>query len=38
MEKKCLESNYENDLQKINQTEFRLDIIIKRKGDKLYAG
>ena len=37
MEKKCLENNYEKDLQKINQTEFRLEMVIKRKGDKLYA-
>ena len=29
--------NYEKELQKINQTEFRLAKVIKRKNDKLYA-
>ena len=28
---------YENELQKINQKEFRLEKVIKRKGDKLYV-
>ena len=28
---------YENELQKTNQKEFRIDKVIKRKGDKLYV-
>ena len=28
---------YEKELQKINQKEFRIEKVIKRKGDKLYA-
>ena len=28
---------YEKELQKINQKEFRIDKVIKRKGDKLYV-
>ena len=28
---------YENGLQKINQAEFRIEKLIKRKGDKLYV-
>ena len=28
---------YENELQKTNQKEFRIEKVIKRKGDKLYA-
>ena len=28
---------YEKELQKINQKEFRIEKIIKRKGDKLYV-
>ena len=28
---------YEKDLQKTNQTEFRVEKVIKRKGDKLYV-
>ena len=28
---------YENQLQKTNQREFRIEKIIKRKGDKLYV-
>ena len=28
---------YENKLQKINQNEFRIEKVIKRKGDKLYV-
>ena len=27
---------YENELQKINQQEFRIKKVIKKKGDKLY--
>ena len=28
---------YENELQKINQKEFRIEKVIKQKGDKLYV-
>ena len=28
---------YENELQKANQEDFRIEKLIKRKGDKLYA-
>ena len=28
---------YEKELQKTNQKEFRVDKVIKRRGDKLYA-
>ena len=28
---------YEKELQKTNQKEFRIEIIIKRKGDKLFV-
>ena len=28
---------YEKELQKINQKEFRIEKVIKRKGDKLYV-
>ena len=28
---------YEKNLQKVNQKEFRVEIVIKRKGDKLYV-
>ena len=28
---------YENELQKANQKEFRIEKVIKRKGDKLYV-
>ena len=28
---------YENELQKTNQKEFRIEKVIKRKGDELYA-
>ena len=27
---------YEKELQKANQKQFRIEIVIKRKGDKLY--
>ena len=30
-------SFYEKELQKTSQKEFRIETIIKRKGDKLYA-
>ena len=32
-----VESFYENELQKTNQKEFRIEKVIKRKGDKLYV-
>ena len=28
---------YEKELQKTNQKQFRVEIVIKRKGDKLYV-
>ena len=28
---------YENELQKFNQKEFRIEKVIKQKGDKLYV-
>ena len=28
---------YENELQKVNQKDFRVEKVIKRKGDKLYV-
>ena len=28
---------YENELQKSNQKEFRIETVIKKKGDKLYV-
>ena len=31
------ESFYEKELQKANQKEFRIEKILKRKGDKLYV-
>ena len=35
--KKLLEHFMKKELQKINQKEFRIEKIIKRKGDKLYV-
>ena len=35
MVKKLLETFSENQLQKTNQKEFRLENLIKKKGDKL---
>ena len=32
-----LESFYEKELQKTNQKEFRIEKVIKRKGNKLYV-
>ena len=32
-----VETFYEKELQKINQKEFRVEKVIKRKGDKLYV-
>ena len=39
MVKKLLEHNmfYEKQLQKIDQEEFRIEKVIKKKGDKLYV-
>ena len=34
---KNLESFYEKELQKTNQKEFRIEKVIKRKGNKLYV-
>ena len=34
---KIVEAFYENELQKTNQKEFRLEKVIKKKGDKLYV-
>ena len=36
-QEKNLESFYEKELQKTNQKEFRIEKIIKRKGNKLYG-
>ena len=36
MVKKIIESFHEKEWQKINQKEFRIEIVIKRKGNKLY--
>ena len=30
-------SFYEKELQKVNQKEFRIEKVLKRKGDKLYV-
>ena len=35
--KKIIGTFYEKELQKTNQQEFRLERVIKRKGDKLYV-
>ena len=32
-----IETFYENKLQKANQKEFRIEKVMKRKGDKLYV-
>ena len=37
MVKKLLEVFYENELQKTNQKKFRIEKVLKRKGDKLYV-
>ena len=37
MGKKFLELFFEKELQKTNQEEFRIEKIIKRKGNKLYV-
>ena len=34
---KIVETFYEKELQKTNQKEFRVEKVIRRKGDKLYA-
>ena len=36
-ESKLAGSFYEKELQKINQKEFRIEQVLKRKGDKLYV-
>ena len=35
--KKIVGTFYEKELRKANQKEFRVEIVIKRKGDKLYV-
>ena len=35
--KEIIETFYENELQKTNQKEFRIEKVIKRNGDKLYV-
>ena len=37
MVKKLLKRFYEKKLQKTNQKEFRIEKVIKRKGNKLYV-
>ena len=37
MVKKFTGSFYEKELQKISQKEFRIEKVLKRKGDKLYV-
>ena len=37
MVKKLLEHFIKKELQKINQQEFRIEKVIKKKGDKLYV-
>ena len=37
MVKKLMECFFEKELQKRNQAEFRVEKVIKRKGDKLYV-
>ena len=32
-----MNKSYENELQKANQKEFRIEKVIKRKGDKSYV-
>ena len=36
MEKKLLEGFMKKELQKTNQTKFRIEKVTKKKGDKLY--
>ena len=36
-EEKIVGTFYEKELQKTNQKEFRVEKVIKRKGDKLYV-
>ena len=35
--KEIIGTFYENELQKTNQEEFRIEKVIKKKGDKLYV-
>ena len=37
MEKKIVGSFYEKELQKTDQKEFRIEKVIKRKGNKLFV-
>ena len=37
-EKEIVGRFYENELQKTNQKEFKIEKVIQRKGDKLYKG
>ena len=37
MVKKVIGTFYEKELQKTNQKEFRIEKVLKRKGDKLYV-
>ena len=37
LEKELAGTLYEKELQKTNQNEFRVEKVIKRKGDKLYV-
>ena len=37
MVNKIIGTFYEKELQKTNQQEFRIEKVIKRKGDKLYV-
>ena len=37
MVKKIVGSFYKNELQKTNQKEFKIEKVIRRKGDKLYV-
>ena len=36
--KPIIESFYEKELQKTSQEKFRMENVLKRKGDKLYVG
>ena len=37
MVKKIIGTFYEKELQKINQKEFRIEKVLKKKGDKFYV-
>ena len=36
-DEEIIETSYEKELQKTNQQEFRMEEVIKEKGDKLYV-